>query len=52
MKKTNILKAVLESHFPDIDATGQINFIGTGFENDQDARLRIQHLYDSLDEEN
>jgi len=30
----------------DVDEVGQINFIGTPFENDQDARLKIQAIFD------
>jgi len=29
-----------------VDITGQLNFVGSLFENDQDARLLIQKLYD------
>ena len=44
----SIYKGWLDSHVSDldIDCTGMINFVGTKFQNDQDARLEIQDLYD------
>ena len=32
-----------------IDESGQIDFTGTSFEHDQDARLEMQEVYDKFD---
>lgn len=32
-----------------VDSTGQIDFNGTPFENNQDARIIIQELYDKVE---
>lgn len=38
----------LEIHLPelDIDEVGQINFVPTGFKDNQKARLKIQAIFD------
>lgn len=43
------LKRIFESYF-DIDEVGQINFISTPMENDQNARIRLQRIYDEAND--